>query len=139
MRGKLWFLGGMAAGFVLGARAGREAYDGITRAARKVKDSPTMQEATGVIQEQATRLLTESKARASALMAQCQHRFGCPCQESTPRVSEPDDVTEPAGVAELGETTGPGDTTEVAEAVALDTTTGPAAVPDLDSTSEFGT
>jgi hypothetical protein len=61
MRGKLLFLGGLAAGFVLGARAGREKYEEIVRAARKVKENPTVQEAAGVVQEQATRLVAGGK------------------------------------------------------------------------------
>jgi hypothetical protein len=61
MRGKLLFLGGLAAGFVLGARAGREKYEELVVAARKVRDNPTMQEAAGVVQEQANRLVSGSK------------------------------------------------------------------------------
>jgi hypothetical protein len=65
MRGKLWFLGGLAAGFVLGARAGREKYEEIVETARKVKEHPTVQEARGVVQEQANRLVSEGKDRLS--------------------------------------------------------------------------
>jgi hypothetical protein len=65
MRGKLWFLGGLAAGFVLGARAGREKYEEIVQKARQVKDHPTVQEAAGVVQEQATRLVAEGKDKLS--------------------------------------------------------------------------
>lgn len=61
MRGKMLFLGGLAAGFVFGARSGRETYDGMVRTARKVKESPTVQEAAGVIQEQASRLYSDGK------------------------------------------------------------------------------
>jgi hypothetical protein len=61
MRGKLWFLGGLAAGFVLGARAGREKYEELVQAARKVKEHPTVQEAAGVVQEQTSRLLNEGR------------------------------------------------------------------------------
>ncbi|HEY3010556.1 MAG TPA: hypothetical protein VGJ63_21200 [Micromonosporaceae bacterium] len=61
MRGKLWFIGGLAAGFVLGARAGREKYDELVRNARKAWDHPTVQEAAGVAQAQANRLYTEGK------------------------------------------------------------------------------
>ena len=61
MRGKLMFLGGLAAGFVLGSRAGRQAYDELARTARKVKDSPTVQEAAGVVQAQATKLYAQGK------------------------------------------------------------------------------
>jgi hypothetical protein len=61
MRGKLWFIGGLAAGFVLGARAGREKYEEMVRNTRKVLDHPTVQEAAGVVQAQASRLYAEGK------------------------------------------------------------------------------
>lgn len=65
MRGKLMFLGGMAAGFVLGARAGREKYEQIVANMRKILDHPTVQEAAGVAQAQATRLYGEGKDKLS--------------------------------------------------------------------------
>src|SRR3954462_2267649 len=61
MRGKLMFIGGLAAGFVLGARAGREKYEEIVDNAKKVWDHPTVQEAAGVAQAQANRLYAEGK------------------------------------------------------------------------------
>ncbi|MEV4625324.1 hypothetical protein AB0J90_03385 [Micromonospora sp. NPDC049523] len=65
MRGKLWFIGGLAAGFVLGARAGREKYEELVIKGRKVLDHPTVQEAAGVAQAQANRLYAEGKDRLS--------------------------------------------------------------------------
>jgi hypothetical protein len=61
MRGKLWFVGGIAVGFVLGARAGREKYEELVLNARKMWDHPTVQEAAGVVQAQANRLYHEGK------------------------------------------------------------------------------
>ena len=61
MRGKLMFLGGLAAGFVLGARAGREKYEELVVRGRKVLDHPTVQEAAGVAQAQANKLYSEGK------------------------------------------------------------------------------
>ena len=61
MRGKLMFITGLAAGFVLGSRAGREKYEEIVVNARKVWDHPTVQEAAGVAQAQATKLYSEGK------------------------------------------------------------------------------
>ncbi|MEU5552656.1 MULTISPECIES: hypothetical protein [unclassified Micromonospora] len=61
MRGKIMFLGGLAAGFVLGARAGREKYEELVIQGRKVLDHPTVQEAAGVAQAQANRLYQEGK------------------------------------------------------------------------------
>jgi hypothetical protein len=65
MRGKLMFIGGLAAGFVIGARAGREKYEELVQTARKVKESPTVQEAAGVVQEQANRLYHEGKGKVT--------------------------------------------------------------------------
>lgn len=61
MRGKMLFLTGLAAGFVLGSRAGREKYEEIRENAKKLWESPSVQEAAGVAQAQATKLYTEGK------------------------------------------------------------------------------
>ncbi|MBQ0982156.1 MULTISPECIES: hypothetical protein [Micromonospora] len=61
MRGKIMFLGGLAAGFVLGARAGREKYEELVVRGRKVLDHPTVQEAAGVAQAQANKFYSEGK------------------------------------------------------------------------------
>jgi hypothetical protein len=55
------FIGGLAAGFVLGARAGREKHEELVVKGRKVLDHPTVQEAAGVAQAQANRLYSEGK------------------------------------------------------------------------------
>ena len=65
MRGKLMFISGLAAGFVLGSRAGREKYEEIRESAKKVWESPTVQEAAGVAQAQANKLYTEGKDKIS--------------------------------------------------------------------------
>ena len=59
MRGKLWFLAGLGAGYVFGTRAGREKYEELASTARKIKESPTVQEAAGVVQERATQIYSE--------------------------------------------------------------------------------
>ncbi|HWS36280.1 MAG TPA: hypothetical protein VN408_26540 [Actinoplanes sp.] len=61
MRGKLMFLTGLGAGFVLGSRAGREKYEEIRATAQKAWQHPTVQEAAGVAQAQANKLYTEGK------------------------------------------------------------------------------
>jgi hypothetical protein len=65
MRGKLMFVGGLAVGFVLGSRAGRQAYEEMLRNAKRLRDNPTVQEAAGVVQEQANRLYTQGKDTVS--------------------------------------------------------------------------
>jgi hypothetical protein len=66
MRGKLMFLTGLAAGFVLGSRAGREKYEEIRAGAQKLWEHPTVQEAAGVAQAQANKLYTEGKDKLQA-------------------------------------------------------------------------
>ncbi len=65
MRGKVMFLSGLAAGFVLGSRAGRQAYDRLVINARKVAEQPTVREAAGVAKAQATKLYGQGKDLAS--------------------------------------------------------------------------
>ncbi|WP_344132562.1 hypothetical protein [Luedemannella flava] len=61
MRGKLLFLGGLAVGYVLGSKAGRQRYEQIVAKSRQVWESPTVQEAAGVVQAQATKLYDQGK------------------------------------------------------------------------------
>lgn len=61
MRYKMTFAVGFAAGYVLGARAGRERYEQISRAVRGLSESPTVQSAAGVLQAQASTLVDNAK------------------------------------------------------------------------------
>jgi hypothetical protein len=61
MRGKMVFIAGVGIGYVLGSRAGRERYDQLVAQARKIWESPTVQEAAGVVQAQAGRLYDQGK------------------------------------------------------------------------------
>lgn len=66
MRGKLMFVAGAAIGFVLGTRAGRERYEDMRTTAKKVMDSPSVHEATGAMQSQASKLYSQSKETISS-------------------------------------------------------------------------
>jgi len=59
--GKMWFVAGLAVGYVLGARAGRETYDQIARTAKQIWENPTVQEAAGVVQAQTSRLVDTAR------------------------------------------------------------------------------
>jgi hypothetical protein len=61
MRGKMWFVTGLGVGYVLGTKAGRERFEQIAGTARKVWESPTVQEAAGVVQAQATKLYEQGR------------------------------------------------------------------------------
>lgn len=54
MRYKAMFVAGLATGYVLGAKAGRERYEAIRRAGQRVVENPSVQEAAGVLQAQAS-------------------------------------------------------------------------------------
>jgi hypothetical protein len=51
---KFTFVSGLATGYVLGARAGRERYDQMRKLVRSAADSPAVQQAAGVLQAQAS-------------------------------------------------------------------------------------
>jgi hypothetical protein len=69
MRAKWVFLTGLGVGYVLGSRAGRERYEQLIAALRRVKDSPTVQEAAGVVQAQAGRLAHTGREMVSERIA----------------------------------------------------------------------
>jgi hypothetical protein len=65
MRYRISFLSGFAAGYILGARAGRERYEQIKRVGRRVADSPAAQQAAGAVQAQAAEFAKTAKRRVS--------------------------------------------------------------------------
>jgi hypothetical protein len=65
MRYRMVFLAGLAVGYVLGARAGRERYETIARTASGLATSPPVQGAFGAIQEQASDLVGSARRRAT--------------------------------------------------------------------------
>jgi hypothetical protein len=62
---RITFLSGLAAGFILGARAGRERYEQIKRVGRRVADSPAAQQAAGAVQAQAAGLARAAKQKVT--------------------------------------------------------------------------
>ena len=65
MRYKATFLAGLAVGFVAGARAGRERYEQMVKASRKVAENPTVQKATKAAGAKATELTKVAKDKAA--------------------------------------------------------------------------
>jgi hypothetical protein len=64
-RNRITLLTGLAAGFVLGARAGRERYEQMKKVARKAADSPAAQQAAGALQAQSAALLKSATRRVT--------------------------------------------------------------------------
>lgn len=63
MRGKIIFVVGLATGYVLGTRAGRERYERIKSGAEKVWNSDTVQSGVTVVTDFAGSRIDEVKAR----------------------------------------------------------------------------
>lgn len=70
MRYKLTFVAGFAVGFVLGARAGRERYDQLARAARSFVESPQVQETAGLVGAKATDLVGQTRRKVTDKVAE---------------------------------------------------------------------
>jgi glutamate-1-semialdehyde aminotransferase len=68
MRFKVTFLVGLAAGYVVGARAGRERYEQMVQAGRKVAEHPTVQKASQAAGAKATELTKVAKDKAAERM-----------------------------------------------------------------------
>jgi hypothetical protein len=60
---KLSFLAGFGAGYVLGARAGRERYEQIRRAWEHAKDDPRLQSIAGMAQARADDAVSSLKSK----------------------------------------------------------------------------
>lgn len=65
MRYRFAFFVGLAVGFVLGARAGRERYEQIKSLAGRVAESPAAQQAAGAFQAQATGLAKTARQKVT--------------------------------------------------------------------------
>jgi hypothetical protein len=65
MRYKATFVVGFAAGFVVGARAGRERYEQLKKLARAAADSPAAQQAAAALQAKAAGAATTAKHKAA--------------------------------------------------------------------------
>ena len=63
MKFRATFIAGAALGYVLGTKAGRERYEQIKRASRRIADHPTVQQAAGVVRAQAGELADTAKEK----------------------------------------------------------------------------
>ncbi|MEU6715621.1 YtxH domain-containing protein [Nonomuraea sp. NPDC046802] len=63
MRYRMTFAAGLAIGYVLGSRAGRERYEQIKRTAQRVADNPRVQEIAGVVGAQTAKIAGVARER----------------------------------------------------------------------------
>ncbi|MFF4415213.1 YtxH domain-containing protein [Streptosporangium sp. NPDC001559] len=65
MRYRLMFGVGLAVGYILGSRAGRERYEQLKRMARRVSDNPAVQEAAGLVGAQVSKATDVARTKVS--------------------------------------------------------------------------
>ena len=68
MRYRVSFVVGFAAGYVLGARAGRERFEQIRKLSQRAAGSPAVQKAAGTVSAKATELGNAAKDKATGKM-----------------------------------------------------------------------
>ena len=100
MRGsdKGWFLGGLAVGFILGTRVGKEQCEQLTLAVSRLKENPTLQETAGLLRDRASRLCSacrEKVAESPLADTKLGERLGA----TAPDLEEVLDAEEPAAAA----------------------------------------
>jgi hypothetical protein len=67
MRYRAMFIVGLAVGFVVGARAGRERYEQLVKYARQAKESPAVQQVTRTITDKTTELGKTAASKTTEL------------------------------------------------------------------------
>ncbi len=70
---RMVFAAGFATGYVLGTRAGREKYDQLVKMARTAAEHPSVQQAAGVVQAQATGLAQKVGGQLQEKVPQLAH------------------------------------------------------------------
>ncbi|NJP90045.1 YtxH domain-containing protein [Nonomuraea sp. FMUSA5-5] len=70
MRYRMTFAVGLAVGYVLGSRAGRERYEQIKRTAQRVADNPRVQEVAGIVGAQASKVAGMARAKVGGTLQQ---------------------------------------------------------------------
>jgi hypothetical protein len=68
MRYRMMFVVGLAVGYVLGSRAGRERYEQIKRTAQRVADNPSVQEAAGLVGARVSKAAGVAKSKAGHVL-----------------------------------------------------------------------
>ena len=112
MAGNLKLLAGLAAGYVLGARAGRERYERIAEAGRRLAERPEVRELTGKVRSGLGAGLEKAAGTASDRLQQVRGEDRGPdgqpqAETGGPRVGEPlERGTTEAPRAEAGEAHG---------------------------------
>jgi hypothetical protein len=102
MAGNLKLLAGLAAGYVLGARAGRERYERIVQATRRLAERPEVQELSGKVRAGLGAGLEKAAGTASDRLQQVRGEDRSPAGQLRAEIGGPAAGTRPA--QETGQT-----------------------------------
>jgi hypothetical protein len=97
MRYRWVFFTGLGIGFVFGTRAGRERYEQMRRVARKVADNPTVQQAAGALQAQATGYAKAAGGKVAGRAGAARAKVGEAIHEHVPGMRVRESDGRPAG------------------------------------------
>jgi len=84
MRYRVVFITGLAIGYVLGARAGRERYEQLSKLARKAADSPAAQRAAATAQAQAAQLAKVARGKLAERAGTARAKMGDALHDRVP-------------------------------------------------------
>jgi len=73
---RMAFAAGFAAGYVVGARAGRERYEQIVKLARQTAEHPAVQQAAGTVQAQAQKVGGQLQDKVPQMAQNAAHSVG---------------------------------------------------------------
>jgi len=111
MKGKALFLVAGATGYVLGARAGRERYEQISRAAGRLWGSPAVQtrvvdledKATGVAKQAGSKLQEQVSSTAGSVVDGVKAKVSSSGSDTTTSATGPASTTTPPVAEPLGD------------------------------------
>jgi hypothetical protein len=84
MRYRIVFIVGLAVGYVLGTRAGRERYEQLRTLARKTADNPAVQQAAGAVQGKAAGYAKTARGKLAEGAGAAKAKVGGKIQERVP-------------------------------------------------------
>ncbi|MQY02633.1 YtxH domain-containing protein [Actinomadura macrotermitis] len=86
---------GAAVGYVLGTKAGRERYEQIMRASRRVTENPNVQEAAGVLRTKGGEVAGVAKEKAGTIAGTAREKMPSQLGDKVPGLGKSDTVTPP--------------------------------------------
>ena len=84
MRYRIAFIVGVAVGYVLGTKAGRERYEQLQKMARQVRDNPSVQQAAGAVQAQAAGYAKTARGKLADRAGAARAKVGGAIHERVP-------------------------------------------------------